>query len=121
MKKLIILFFIIFVNANEIELFENLFPQLFQKKEIKIYTYKYAKFNSSVLKKVNNCQSADIVLGEIKCDKPKFLLNYYNFKKDKKAIGAFYWRKGRPQLRLRKENILYYNLHLSKAFSEYLE
>ena len=121
MKKLIILFFIIFVNANEIELFENLFPQLFQKKEIKIYTYKYVKFNSSVLKKVNNCQSADIVLGEIKCDKPKFLLNYYNFKKDKKAIGAFYWRKGRPQLRLRKENILYYNLHLSKAFSEYLE
>ena len=121
MKKLILLLAIVIVNANEIELFENLFTQLFHKKEINIYTKKYSYFNSRILKKVDSCKKADLVLGELDCNKPRFVLNYHNFKKDKMAIGAFYWRKGRPQLRLRKDNILKYHLYLSKEFSEYLE
>ena len=121
MKSLILLFIVVFVNGNEIELFENLFSQMFKKTKVKVYTNKYKFFNSKILYKVNSCKKADIVLGPLKCDKPRFLLNYYNFKNDKKAIGAFYWRKGRPQLRLRKNNILRYHLHLSKEFSEYLE
>jgi len=57
-----------------------------------------------------------------KCkDKPHFLLDYYNYKNDKNAIGALYWRKGRPQLRLREDNIKKYNLIIAPSFSEYLE
>ena len=120
MKTVILLFMVVLLSANEVELFEKLFSEMFNKKEIKVYT-KYKNFNSKILKKVTSCKEADIVLGELNCSKPKFVLSYADFKNDSKVIGAFYWRKGRPQLRLRKNNILNHHLYLSKDFSEYLE
>ena len=121
MKVMIILLVgFIFAYSTEIELFNRLFTIFFQKNIIKIYTKKY-KTLSKNLKIVNSCKNADLVLGNLKCNKPRFLLDYYSFKNDKEAIGAFYWRKGRPQLRLRKEKLKKYNLYVSKNFEDYLE
>jgi len=123
LKKLVILLIslqTLFGYNSEVELFNKLFTILFQKKEIKIYTKKYT-FLTPQLKIVSSCKLADLTLGELNCSKPKFLLDYYNFKNDKNAIGAFYWRKGRPQLRLRKKELEKYKLFISKNFEDYLE
>jgi hypothetical protein len=109
----------------EIKLFSKLFTTLFGKKTVSVYTEnkRYQHIKSKFLKIVQDCDKSDIVLGvSKKCkDKPHFLLNYYSYKNDKNAIGAFYWRKGRPQLRLRKKSIKKYRLHMSDDFSEFLE
>ncbi|GAB6073368.1 hypothetical protein [Nautilia lithotrophica] len=118
---------VVFISAQniEIKLFSKLFTSLFNKKVIYIYTEnpKYKKLNSIFLKNVNNCKKADIILGiSKKCmNKPHFLLDYYNYIQDKNAIGAFYWRKGRPQLRLRKKIIQKYDLNILPEFKEFLE
>jgi hypothetical protein len=49
------------------------------------------------------------------------VLSFQDYKKDKNAVGAFYWRKGRPQLRLRYEAIKKYNLFLSKDFKDFID
>jgi len=127
LRKVILIIFssaLLFASAK-IELFEKLFTTLFQKPIVYVLTnnddIKYS--TSKVLKIVNNCEDADIVVGNIdkNCTKPRFLLDYYHFKKNPKAIGAFYWRKGRPQLRLRKKMIEEYRLHISKDFEDFLE
>ena len=123
MKKFIILlssFIYLFAFNSEISLFENLFGVMFKKTTIKVYTTKYKQLSGN-LKIVNSCEKADIVLGDVKCpNKPQSVLDYDSFKQDKNAIGGFYWRKGRPQLRLRKNNLLKYKLFVSKEFKEYL-
>jgi len=113
------------LNDTEIKLFEKLFTTLFQKDVVIVYSEqsRYKNLNTLHLKSVKNCYRADIVLGVSKyCKyKPHFLLNYYNYMDNSDAIGAFYWRKGRPQLRLRKKQILRWHLHISPEFKEFLE
>ncbi|WP_456479792.1 hypothetical protein [Nautilia sp.] len=115
----------LFSQNIELKLFSKLFTDLFNKKIVYIYTEnsKFKNFHSIFLKKVNSCKDADIVLGlSKKCTgKPVFLLDYYDYINNKNALGAFYWRKGRPQLRLRKKVILKYHLHIAPEFKEFLE
>ena len=128
MKKLLIVFFtfsFVFAQNIEVKLFSKLFTTLFNKKTVYIYSEnkKYSDINSIFLKNVEDCNKADVVLGVSKyCkNKPHFLLDYYNYKDDPNALGAFYWRKGRPQLRLRKKIIDKLHLHISPDFKEFLE
>ena len=123
MKKIIIIFLSIvylFGFNNEVELFNTLFKEMFNKTIIKVYTKKYTNLGNRFVI-VNSCKKADIVLGELNCSKPTFVLDYYNLKNNKNAIGGFYWRKGRPQLRLRRINLEKYNLYITKEFEDYLE
>ena len=128
MKKIIYLMIIAAVVSAqniEVKLFSKLFTSLFDKKPVYVYTEvpKYQHLHNIFLKNTNVCSKADIVLGTSKhCNnKPKFLLDYYNYVEDKNALGAFYWRKGRPQLRLRKNIIEKYHLHIAPDFKEFLE
>jgi hypothetical protein len=109
----------------EIKLFEKLFTGLFNKKTVYIYTKnkKYINIKSGYLINVDKCQKADLVLGISQTckNKPVFLLDYYSYKENKNALGAFYWRKGRPQLRLRKKIIKKYHLQLLSEFREFAE
>ncbi|WP_456489235.1 hypothetical protein [Caminibacter pacificus] len=127
MKKILIVFFsavMLFASAK-IELFEKLFSTLFQKPVVYVLTNNWdiKEAHSKVLKVVKSCKKADVIIGDMdkNCTKPRFLLDYYEFKKDKNAIGAFYWRKGRPQLRLRKNELKKYHLYISKEFEDFLE
>jgi hypothetical protein len=115
---------LLFASNPEEKLFEKLFVTLFNKKPVYVLTSKpYLIEGSKVLIPVHSCKKADIILGyfDTHCKKPLFVLDYYVYKKDKNALGAFYWRKGRPQLRLREKIIKRYHLHISKDFEEYLE
>ncbi len=128
MKKLIFILFsavLLFAGAEK-QLFEKLFTQLFQKKTILIYTNnKYKKIidGSIHLIVIDKCKYADIQFGvyDKNCSKPVFVLDYYKYKKNPDVLGAFYWRKGRPQLRLRKKIIKKYHLHIAKDFEDYVE
>jgi len=116
---------LLYAQDTEVKLFTKLFTSLFNKKIVYVYTEnpKYKKLHSIFLKNVDDCNKADIVLGISKAckNKPHFLLDYYEYKRHKNAIGAFYWRKGRPQLRLRKNMILKYKLTITPEFEEFLE
>jgi len=101
-------------------LFGNLFSTMFKKNQIKVYTDKYDNSTDKIII-VYSCKEADIVLGDLICqNKPQFVLDYDSFKHNKNAIGGFYWRKGRPQLRLRKSNLIKHKLFISKEFEGYL-
>jgi len=123
LKKLVLILFSfisLFAFNSEMELFENLFGAMFKKQTIKVYTKKYKNLGGR-LQVVHSCKKADIVLGDLECkNKPRFVLDYDEFKSYVDAIGGFYWRKGRPQLRLRKDKLEKYHLYISKEFEEYL-
>ena len=115
---------ILFADSYEVKLYENLFPKLFHKKIINIYTDDNQKyFQKSKILKLTNFNKADIVIlykSQIICNKPIFSTSYISYI-NSKAIGAFYWRKGRPQLILNKKMILYYHLHIDNSLKKYLK
>ena len=103
------------------ELVDLLFPLIVQKRVIKVYTTpKFASlFNHSPFKLVS-CKNADIVFNtESNCTKPRFVLSYKEFKHNPNAFGAFYYRKGRPQLRFKRSLLLRYFHTLPQELREY--
>jgi hypothetical protein len=52
---------------------------------------------------------------------PRFSTDYEIFQKDKNSIGAFYWRKGRPQLRFNKERCEDFNIILPQELVQYAQ
>lgn len=134
MIRYILLSFIFIVysyasHSYEKALYEKIFPLIFHKKIVKIYTYKpYKKIfkNSKKIIIVNNCQKSDLYFGNLKDDffcknKPLFVTTYKDFENNDNVIGAFYWRKGRPQLRFREKAFKKFYLLFPKAFRKYAQ
>lgn len=127
--KNILLLSVIIVNvfalsSEEKFLLAHLFTELFHKPVVKIYSKEVKSFTPKNIILVKNCNNADLILGKSNdknCSKPVFVLDYYDYKNNKNAIGAFYWRKGRPQVRLRKKLILKYNLHITDDMKDFVE
>jgi len=127
MKTIIVILFnicFLFADSYEIKLYERLFPKLFNKKEIKVYTDANKKyFIKSKVLKLSSFKDADIVIlykSQIVCHKPIFATSYISYV-NSNSIGAFYWRKGRPQLILNKKMILKYHLNLDNSLKKYLK
>lgn len=78
-------------------------------------------FHSNILQ-VTSCKDADIVILKNlpnKCfNKPYFVTSYMDYIHSN-AIGAFYWRKSRPQLKLNAKMIKFYHLYLDKSLRKY--
>jgi len=116
-------------NENyELKLYEKILPNIF-KKDLLIYTdlstKEILKYSDS-LKITLNCIEADVLLGKgfknlpVKCqDKPIFSTSYRSFTNNANAIGAFYWRKGRPQIKFKLDALIRYNIKLPKSFIEF--
>ena len=129
MKKIFLFLFIsILLFSQEIkglkELLNYIFPLIIHKKIITIYTlpkyYKY--FQSSKFIITMNCKKSDIIFGDINCNnKPIFALNYDFYLKNQNVIGAFYYRKGRPQLKFKKDRFLKFFKSIPKEFKDYVE
>lgn len=135
MKKLVIVFLFIthcFSSNNnyELRLYEKIIPNLFQK-DVLVYLDKNSKDTlhySIILKSTLNCIQADVLIGKnfknlpIECqDKPVFSTNYRTFLNTKNSIGAFYWRKGRPQIKFKLDVLNRYNLKLPKSLIEFVQ
>lgn len=134
-KYLLFIFFIpviILSDSNyELKLFEKIFPLIFSYHEIIIYADKDSEDiikNSSTLQLYNDCNSAELVMAknlnklEAECKNlPYFATRYKSYINSKNSIGAFYWRKGRPQLKLNAKNLKKFNLNLPDSLKKYAQ
>ncbi len=133
MIKKILLFLILTTFAwssdrYEKTLYEKIFPLIFHKKVVKIYTDKSNKDIFEKSKKiitVNSCERSDMVFGIVKAancqNKPLFVTTYREFETNGNAIGAFYWRKGRPQLRFKEKSFKKFHLILPEILRKYAQ
>jgi hypothetical protein len=135
MKKILIIFILLFtvlnaVNNYELKLYEKILPSIFMQTPIRIFADKEIKEilkSSDKFKLVNNCDKTVVLLighnfsniPNICKDKPQFATNYNDFKKIKNSFGAFYWRKGRPQIRFKTKVINRYSLTLPNSLRKY--
>jgi hypothetical protein len=132
---ILLLLFIQFALSSsdyELQLFEKVIPAIFKSNKIKIYVTADVK---SILKKsskfiiVDKCDNATVLLiGKkftnlpIECqNKPLFATNYKYYKRTSQAFGAFYWRKGRPQLRFKTDTLKEFHLDLPQGLQKYAD
>ena len=117
-KSLLILFLLLFnlsaYDNYELKLFEKVLPLIFSSKIINVYSDQDAQEiikNSTILHMRDECNDIDLIISkkrsqDIKCKNiPLFATSLSAYKNSTNAIGAFYWRKGRPQLKLNADVI----------------
>lgn len=115
----------------ELKLYEKILPLITRKSTIKIYADNSTKEllkGSKTFIFVDNCKNAELIIGKVidveesTCKaKPLFATSYRAFKNSKNAIGAFYWRKGRPQLQLNKNSINEFKLYIPQKLKRYAQ
>ena len=135
-KYLVFIFSYTLLNANsnqyEVELYNKVLPSIFTKKPITVFVDKETKAllkESKKFKIVNKCDAKVVLLigknftnlSTLCRHKPQFSTSYKSFKNDINSFGAFYWRKGRPQIRFQQEVIDRYNLRLPDSLQKYIK
>jgi len=121
---------LLFSNNYELKLYEHILPSIFKGK-ILIYTDSKSKEileNSKILTIVDKCSEANLLIGknfnnldELCKKKPLFTTSYKSYKNNKDSFGAFYWRKGRPQLKFKKDVIEKLNFLLPNNLQKYVK
>ena len=132
MKKLLLVVVFmsnLFANSYEVKLYEKIIPSVFQKGIVVVYASKDTKefFKNRYLFSItDDCTKADIIVGKkfeqlnSEClKKPFFTTSYRAYRKYSNSIGAFYWKKGRPQLQFDLQKIEKYHLFLPKSLRRY--
>jgi len=131
MKKFILLIYLavtVFANNKEYELklYEKVLGSIFEEEIINIYSDEQLKdilLKSKKFLIVDSCKKATVLIGndfKTKCDNlPCFATSYKMFKKEENVIGAFYWRKGRPQLKLKTNVLNKFALNLPENLKKY--
>ncbi|MBN1840050.1 MAG: hypothetical protein JW802_08420 [Campylobacterales bacterium] len=83
---------------------------------------------SSFVSLVETCEEANVVYGSAfetlpaSCAQlPRFSTDYDDFKTTRNSIGAFYWRKGRPQLRFYQEACERFGITLPVELQHYAQ
>ncbi len=128
----LIIYITSFIYADSVYeglLYDKIFPIIFKKDKIKVYGSKkdiviFLKNSKFII--VKECNNSDMIFGNIIVKKeckniPRFVKSYKFYKTMPNVIGALYWRKGRPQLQLNKENIYEDKLYLPKILKKYAQ
>lgn len=135
--KVLFLFIVgvMYINAAdnyELKLYEKVLPLFFEKEPIRVYA---DKDTSKVLQKSSKFQiieqcdnSVHLLIGRSFPDlsdtcrkKPLFSTSYRVYRSQKNSFGAFYWRKGRPQLKFKKHVLEYFKIKIPKNLARYVE
>lgn len=73
------------------------------------------------------CEEALVLIGKSiehfpqECkEKPFFSISYNGFKSNENSFGAFYWRKGRPQIKFKKKALEKFNIVLPDSLKKYV-
>lgn len=129
MKKIFFVFIIIqnilATNLGEHKIISFIFNSLIDKNVISIYTEDEDIrdiLNDTDFKIALFCENSDLIYNskEIKsCDKPLFTNKYITLKESKSSIGAFYWKKGRPNIIFLNKRLEQYDLKLSSDLIKY--
>ena len=99
-----------------------------KKSEITVYTHDMHLEDIAVagekISMVNKCEKADFVLSDIdiqkSCKKPIIVFNYEKYLKIPRAVGVFFWQKGRPTIRFSKKRLEHFKLHVSGELSKFV-
>lgn len=113
----------VFASGNyELKLYEKVLPIVLSEEKIVVYADESSQEilkDSHIFELSDNCSKATLLIGkdfsglDDNClNKPIFATSYRSFKEFNSSFGAFYWRKGRPQIR--------FSRHQMKAFKFYL-
>ena len=113
-------------------LYEKILPALFHREPVVIYAegdLASSLRGSRKLRLEENCKEASVILTDKGTDelppacrkKPIFATSYRRYKQHTESIGAFYWRKGRPQLRFRIESLRRFGLSLPKSLEKFAQ
>ena len=136
MKTLLLFILVsIFANANNYttKLYKKLLKPLFYDK-VPIIVFVDNEIKETIkqcrtFKIQNSCdKSVDILLGSNfsnlprSCkDKPLFATTYKAYTQNKNAFGAFYWRKGRPQIHFNKNVLKKLDLQLPVHLQRFID
>ncbi len=115
----------------EQKIYQTIFSSLFPQKET-LYVWSDTPKNSrlidnvSLFTKTSDINKADILLlskdRDIKKQTPIFVTNYKLLKSYKQsAIGGFYWKKGRPNIVLLKNNLMKNHISIPSHMQKYIE
>ena len=134
MKKILFLL-VIFINVAiarenyELKLYEKILPAIFKKDNLLVFTDENSKEvlnGSTIFKIIKNCKDAEVLVGRDFSElnstclrKPIFATNYRTFNEYNSSFGAFYWRKGRPQIRFKLDALNFYHLYLPETMKKY--
>ncbi|GEM_PF-340952 len=129
-----------FSNEKELEIriLEKIFSDITGKRKVKVYLLgnksNYFSTNmkkySKNLKEIKNCKEADIVFlaGRYKNKLPKSCYGKVVFssrRKDvfirKNCIGAFFWKKGRPNILFIREKLNRKKVKLPSEYDKFIE
>jgi hypothetical protein len=121
----LLLAFSLSAGGYEKVLYEKIIGSLFDKDKIVVYCDDESCEDLKGTPRfeiVEQCFDADILVGSDfidTCDKPVFATTYKMFKKSD-SIGAFYWRKGRPQLKLKEDALKKYGFKIPSKLKKYV-
>ena len=134
-KKIILTLLLLFsvLNANDnltLKLYEKVLTSIFHSQSIKVFVDSDTREilqQSNRFEIVDTCDKSVVVLvgkfsklSEICKDKPLFSTDYRSFKHTPNSFGAYYWRKGRPQLTFKRRTLEKYHLSLPLALEKYV-
>ncbi len=128
--SIIFLFFLAEAKEYTQQLYEKLLSTLYEV-PIVVYVDKTTKdilHNSKFFLIKNNCdEKVDLLIGSRfehlpqSCkNKPLFATTYKAYTEYPNAIGAFYWRKGRPQIHFKKAALKQFRLRLPKKLQRFI-
>lgn len=130
MEKILLSIFLFvsvsFSTSSESKIIGLIFHSLFNSKTILIYTNSKEKkeiITEAGFLYTDSCKEATIAYlsdysKECK-NKPFFTDNYNSFKENPNAIGAFYWKKGRPNILFLEPRLKSFNLKLPYELKKY--
>ena len=112
----------------ELAIISKIAHALVKKPVILIYTdsQKYLiKKKYDGLRFIHQCQNADMALlrhFHKRCSHKKVIvLDFWLLKKDKDALGAFYWQKGRPNVIFPQSRLEQRKISLPKEFESFID
>ena len=115
----------------EIKIMNKISTALTNKKLIFVHTEDNKNldivFKSEILRYSSVCDKANIVITNTtelkKCSQNKliFATGYLSFEALPNAVGAFFYKKGRPSIVFRKDVLEKHNITLPKEFSKYIK
>lgn len=133
-----ILFSVLILSANErvdhhrATILEKVFSQISINQKVKIWcdesSLVFQLKNHSRLQVVDSCSDASVILLNDKenlsqnCEgKHVFALKYDILSNVPSSFGAFFWKKGRPNIVIIKPRLESQSIIISKSLEEYLE
>ena len=132
MKKIfIIAIFIVNLLANnsyETKLYEKILPIVFKQQNLNVFVDNKVRVflkDSSIFNIVYNCDNADLLIGKSilnfpsNCNNKPIFATSYKLLNNENSFGAFYWRKGRPQIKFKLKAIEKFNLYLPQSLKKY--